>query len=137
MLKDNWPFISAASYHEELIEELPLEEADVLAHGFFRSVRRLGRQAAPKSIQKQAQSYQLKVDPGLQKRRDRQEMQTEAEAGHKGEAKWTHVDHWGVEVMSSHCSVVGFFIGYAPASGAKRSTITLPDRGKRNATWIG
>ena len=65
-------------------------------------------------------------------------MQTEAEAGHKGEAKWTNVDPWGLEVMSSHCSVVGFFIGYAPASGAKQSTITSCRQGQaeRNVDWM-
>ena len=65
-------------------------------------------------------------------------MQTEAEAGHKGEAKWTNVDIWGLEVMSSHCSVVGFFIGYAPASGAKKSTITSSRQGQaeRNVVWM-
>ncbi len=40
--------------------------------------------------------------------------------------------------MSSHCSVVGFFIGYAPASGAKKSTITSSRQGQaeRNVDWM-
>ena len=64
-------------------------------------------------------------------------MQTEVEAGHKGAAKWTSVDHWGVEVMSSHCSVVGFFIGYGPASGARKSTITQSRQAQaeHNVNW--
>ncbi len=137
-LKDNWAIISAESYHEELIEELPLSEAEVLAHGFFRCVRMDGLRAQPKSVMKQAQSFQLKVDPELQKRKDRQEMQTEAEVGHKGEPKWTNVDPWGLEVISSHCSVVGFFIGYGPALGAKNSTITSSRQrqAERNVDWM-
>ena len=65
-------------------------------------------------------------------------MQTEAEVGHTGEAKWTNIDQCGIEVMSSHCSVVGFFIGYAPASGAKKSTITSSRQGQaeRNVDWM-
>ena len=47
----------------------------------------------------------------LQKRNRRREMQKDADKTHTGEARWTNVGSDGVEFMSSHNAVVGWFVG--------------------------
>ena len=53
----------------------------------------------------------------LNKRKDREDKQVDAERSCTGGAKWTNDDTNSFEIMSTHNAVVGFFIGYGPAMG--------------------
>ena len=76
------------------------------------------------SIKKKADKNELRLDIYLQKRAYRREMQIEAEQAHMGEKAWTNVDQYGVEIVSSHCAVVGFFVGYSPVVSSKSTSVT-------------
>ena len=71
----------------------------------------------------------------MQKRAVRNEMQREAETSHRGEARWTNMDNYLIERMSSACAIVGFFVGYGVALG-KNSTDLCQSRAGQAETTI-
>ena len=58
-----------------------------------------------------AAQAQLHIDPTLQARLHRGEIQTHAERAHTGEERWSNLDQFLYETVSSTCMVVGFFVG--------------------------
>ena len=60
-------------------------------------------------------------------------MQKEAGKTNTGEKRWTNVGPDGVEFLSSHNGVVGWFIGYATSVGRRTGCVT-PSR-EQQAEW--
>ena len=57
----------------------------------------------------------MRVDPTLQARLQRGDMQTQAESSHTGQERCCNVAQFFHDTVSSTCAVVGFFVGYAVA----------------------
>ena len=119
---DKWPLIPASKYQEALGKEKGMKREDVQQNGFWRTLRSQGETFSPTAVVNAVRQNALEIDPELNKRKSRHMMQDEAEKTHTGESKWTNVDHWGVECISSHCSIVGFFVGYGPTRKAHVTT---------------
>ena len=60
-----------------------------------------------------AAQAQLHIGPTLQARLHRGGTQTHAERAHTGEARWSNLDQFLYETVSSTCAVVGFFASYS------------------------
>jgi len=62
-------------------------------------------------------------------------MQSLAEKGKTGEPRWSCIDAGGLEVISSGCSVVGFFIGYGVLSKSSQVTTSRKKQAEHNLDW--
>ena len=60
----------------------------------------------------------------FQKRYHRREMHIDAQKTHLGEARWTNVGADGIEFISSHNAVVGWFVGYSLVQKKSSKTVT-------------
>ena len=76
----------------------------------------------------------MQIDPELQKRVSRKAMQEKAQKTHTGEERWTNIDRHFIEVCSSACAIVGFFVGYSVALGRNNSDLCLSRRGDAEVT---
>ena len=65
----------------------------------------------------------MPFDPEIQKRSNRKEMQMKAQTTHTGEERWSNLDNFCIECISSSCAIVGFFVGYGVALGKDSSDL--------------
>ena len=91
--------------------------------GFIRWMLSGLRKFGTQEIESLCQKSEMRFDPELQKRRVRGTMQMQAQKSHTGEPRWTNMDQWLLESMSSGCAIVGFFIGYSVAMGKATSRL--------------
>ena len=122
-LPSNWVLCSVGDHEEDILSELSADRMDVRSKGLFRHIRQNGMEVRLKSILEKTRSNTLRVDVGLQKRNQRREMQKDADKTHTGEARWTNVGSDGVEFMSSHNAVVGWFGVYSPLYKKEHSMV--------------
>ena len=57
-----------------------------------------------------------------------------AQKTHMGEERWTNIGNHFVEVCSSGCAIVGFFVGYSVALGRNNSDLCPSRRGDAEVT---
>jgi hypothetical protein len=89
------------------------QEHEIKQKGVLRKIREKDTLFDPQELRSAAEKGDF-MPYEEHKRTSRWQMQSEAEKTHTGEAKWTNVSWDGSEMVSSHCSVVGFFIAYGP-----------------------
>lgn len=116
-----------SEYNDKVAEHFHLDNGDIGEKGFWSvftnevNKQKFGdvRYTCPELEEKWKQ-YSLNQSgtwpgdawPELQKRTSRHEMQKHSMVSHQGEEAWSIVDHYGLEICSSVCCVVGFFVGY-------------------------
>ena len=133
-VKSNWVLMDLEANMEEVLKSWNEKPSDISwKTGFIRSAK--GRSFCLKRWVDESYEYQLRLDPELQKRSDRNAMQTQAEACHLGEERWCNTDSEHFEYVSSTCAVVGFFVGYSVAIGKHTSSI-CPSRGLQAETSV-
>ena len=62
-----------------------------------------------------AANYQMRFDREIHERQQRKVMQEKMQKTHTGEDRWTNIDNYCIELISSGCAIVGMFVGYSVA----------------------
>ena len=110
---------------EAVIEAYKGENSEVRQLGFVRWMHRGERAYMTPEWRQACSECRMPFDPEIQKRSSRKEMQMKAQTTHTGEERWSNLDNCFIECISSGCSIVGFFVGYSVALGAKSSDLCL------------
>ena len=135
-LQTNWAYVDLKENVERVIEEYGGRPNDIiLREGFCKWMHEKEKGWKSASWEELCNMNKMPLDPTMQKRAVRNEMQREAETSHRGEARWTNMDNYLIECMSSACAIVGFFVGYGVALG-KNSTDLCQSRAGQAETTI-
>jgi hypothetical protein len=103
------------------LTDIEISKNKFLTLGLCKSAHKSGK---PLEIRSAKEAAELKADTELLVQRRRLQMQDYAEMSHKSERRWTNIDTLASEMRSSHCCIVGFFVGYGCAMGRQESAIT-------------
>ena len=137
-LSTNWATVDIASNLEEVMQHWQARPQDIpWEQGVLRWASSKGKTFETPKWRAAASNYRMRVDPELQHRRDRQEMQTKAQGSHLGEERWCNTDQYFHEYVSSSCAVVGMFLGYSVILGKATGDLTGSriDQSEASVDW--
>ena len=120
-LKSNWATVDLEQTFAAVIEAEKAEFNEVCKQGFVRWFQQKEQRIyiTPEWTDL-CQINKMQIDPELQKRVSRKEMQMKAQKTHAREERWTNIDNQLMAICSSGCAIVGFFCRLQRGAGQEQ-----------------